>query len=38
MNTIQAIDRRDLDAMLELGGTLDEVCESCHITFWYPNQ
>ena len=36
--TLQAIERRDADAMLELGGTLDEVCEGCHKTFWYPNQ
>ena len=30
--------REFLRAMLELGGTLDEVCEGCHTTFWYPNQ
>jgi len=37
-DTIGAIDRRDADAMLDLGGTLDEICEACHTTFWYPNQ
>jgi cytochrome c556 len=36
--TQQAIDRRDVDAMLDLGGTLNDVCEGCHVTFWYPDQ
>ncbi len=32
-----AIDKRDVDAYLEAGGTLDEACEGCHKRFWYPN-
>jgi cytochrome c556 len=38
MDTVEAIDRRDASAMLDLGGTLDEVCQGCHQTFWYPSQ
>lgn len=34
---LQAIEKRDVDAMLETGGSLDEACESCHRKFWYPN-
>lgn len=31
-----AIDHRDIAAISSLGGTLDEVCEACHLSFWYP--
>ncbi len=34
---LQAIEKRDLDAMLENGGAMDEACEACHRKFWYPN-
>jgi hypothetical protein len=33
-----AIDKKDADALLEVGGDIDVVCEACHLTFWYPNQ
>ena len=35
---IAAADRHDVEAITELGGTLDEVCESCHRAFWYPDE
>jgi cytochrome c556 len=35
---LTAIDAHDPKALVNVGGTLDEVCESCHMTFWYPNQ
>ena len=35
---LSAIDARDAQALVAAGGVLDEVCESCHMTFWYPNQ
>lgn len=34
---VEAADRHDVDAITNLGGTLDEVCEACHRAFWYPN-
>jgi len=30
--------RAENQAMIEAGTALDDVCESCHMTFWYPNQ
>ena len=36
VNAIDAIDKRDIDAYLEVGGAIDEACESCHLRFWYP--
>jgi len=35
---LAAIDARDPGALVKAGGELDGVCESCHMTFWYPNQ
>jgi cytochrome c556 len=35
---LPAIDARDPQALVTAGGNLDGVCESCHMTFWYPNQ
>jgi hypothetical protein len=33
-----AIDKKDAGALLDAGGDIDEACEVCHVTFWYPNQ
>lgn len=38
MQAVAAIDERDADKILDVGGSLDQVCESCHLVFWYPNQ
>lgn len=39
MQTVEAIDARDAEKIfLDVGGRLDEVCESCHLVFWYPEQ
>jgi hypothetical protein len=35
---LQAIDAQNPQGMIDAGETLDEVCEGCHMTFWYPNQ
>jgi hypothetical protein len=35
---LAAIDAKDPNALVRAGGVLDEVCEGCHMTFWYPNQ
>jgi hypothetical protein len=35
---LTAIDARDVQGMIDAGEQIDEVCESCHMTFWYPNQ
>jgi hypothetical protein len=36
LKLIAAADRQDVEAITELGGKLDEVCEACHRPFWYP--
>ena len=36
LQMLEAVDRRDTGKMIDLGGTIDDVCEACHKTFWYP--
>lgn len=35
---LTAIDKKDPSSMMNAGAAMDGVCESCHLTFWYPNQ
>ncbi len=35
---IAAIDAKDPASLVKAGGDIDEVCEACHVAFWYPNQ
>jgi hypothetical protein len=32
---LKAIDEKNVSAMVEVGTSMDEICESCHTTFWY---
>jgi hypothetical protein len=38
VKALEAIDKRDAAALLQIGGDIDEACEVCHVTYWYPNQ
>ena len=33
---LDAIDNKDVARLESTGSDLDGVCESCHLTFWYP--
>jgi hypothetical protein len=35
---VKATEDKNAAALLESGAALDEVCESCHLKFWYPGQ
>jgi cytochrome c556 len=35
---LEAIDRRNSEELLEVGGEIDAACEACHTIFWYPEQ
>jgi hypothetical protein len=35
---LASIDKKDSTGMMNAGATMDGICESCHLTFWYPNQ
>jgi hypothetical protein len=38
LQTVDVVDAHDVDGLTEIGGTIDEACESCHLQFWYPEQ
>ena len=38
VEALKAIDARDVNALIEIGGRMDMACENCHSTYWYPNQ
>ena len=33
-----AADQHNPQGLIDNGGTLDEICEGCHLQFWYPGQ
>jgi cytochrome c556 len=35
---VKAAEAKDTAAILESGGALDNICENCHLTFWYPKE
>ncbi len=35
---LQAAEQRSARAIMEAGETMDQVCEGCHLKFWYPGQ
>lgn len=35
---LKAADERSPQGILDAGETMDEVCEGCHLKFWYPGQ
>ncbi len=34
---LQASEAKNTEALLDIGGRMQETCEGCHQTFWYPN-
>jgi hypothetical protein len=38
LRAVAAIDAKDPAELVKVGGDIDEICESCHLAFWYPNQ
>ncbi len=38
LKALEAIDKRDSDALFQAGGEIDAACEACHVTYWYPDQ
>jgi hypothetical protein len=38
VEALGAIDAKDTSLLLEIGARMENVCEGCHQTFWYPPQ
>jgi hypothetical protein len=37
VEALGAIDAKDTSLLLEIGARMENVCEGCHQTFWYPH-
>ena len=35
---LAAADHREPQGIIDAGDTMDQVCEGCHLKFWYPGQ
>jgi cytochrome c556 len=38
MLAVDAIDKKDADRVFEVGENIDQACEQCHRSYWYPNE
>lgn len=38
VSMLAAADARNPQGMIDAGDTMDQVCEGCHLQFWYPGQ
>jgi hypothetical protein len=36
LEALRASDAKDGEMLIEVGGRMEDVCERCHQTFWYP--
>lgn len=36
LKALDAVDSKDVNGLLQVGGEIDEACEACHLVFWYP--
>jgi hypothetical protein len=37
MQVLSAVEAKDVARLLDAGERLDQACEQCHRTYWYPN-
>jgi hypothetical protein len=37
LDALQASDTKNAALLFDVGARMDNICESCHQTFWYPN-
>jgi hypothetical protein len=38
LEALAAIDAKNAQGLMDSGTTIDNACEACHVTYWYPNQ
>ena len=38
LEALQASDSKNAALLMEIGGRMEDVCEGCHKTFWYPGE
>ena len=32
------VNKKDVNGLFKIGGQIDQVCEACHLEFWYPEE
>ena len=37
LRAVSAVDAKNPAALIDAGAALDEACEACHRTYWYPH-
>jgi hypothetical protein len=35
---LKAVDKKNVDGILDAGDLIDKACETCHLKYWYPKQ
>ena len=38
LEALRAIDVKNANLLLEIGGRMQDLCENCHKAFWYPGE
>jgi hypothetical protein len=38
LEALRASDTKNIALLMDVGGRMEDVCESCHRTFWYPGE
>jgi hypothetical protein len=38
VEALRAVDSKDVPELMDVGARMENVCESCHQTFWYPQE
>ena len=36
LEVLEIVKKKDVNALWQAGGDLDDACESCHLEYWYP--
>ena len=36
LRVMEIVKKKDADALFQAGSELDQVCENCHLEYWYP--
>ena len=38
VKVLEIVDKKDAQALFDIGEDLDKACENCHRAYWYPNE
>jgi hypothetical protein len=36
LEVLEVVKKRDVNALFDASGDLDDACEACHLEYWYP--